>query len=335
MAKKVTAKQIADLCGVSPSTVSRVLNNTASISEETKNRIFATAAQLGFELNPGSTNLYPTIGIIHPHTNIYLMNEIEQELEKSISALGYLPVFASYRIDRNKNNPEDHDKLVSQFVRSGVSGIFIFTEDLSQFHISDISVPVVFFNLEYAYTQEDCCCVSYDMGVGARLAAEELLIKGCKDPIILLNSHYSPHENGRYTLFIQKFKEAGISIDEDHVVPAERTSSSFEEARNAIRYLSARGISYDSIFAGSDWRAFGALAALREMGVSVPEQIKVIGYDGSEIAQYNYQPITSVVCDPHVAASQLVNLMKSCLENEEIQKRSVIVPVKVFQGKTV
>ncbi|MBR1829062.1 MAG: LacI family DNA-binding transcriptional regulator [Atopobiaceae bacterium] len=334
MARKPSVREIARICEVSPSTVSRVLNHTGSISPETARRVMEVAREMGYVLPSERENTPPVVGIVHPHSNINVMTQVEQRLEAQLAAEDHDVLYANYRVRQGELVNDAIRRQMEHLLRAGVKALVLCVEDPEAISLPPLGIPVVLFNLERSDVRNSRYpYVSYDYLVGARLAADELLLKGCERPIVLLNSHYTPGRDGRYEEFCQVFADAGHPIPRSHLVHSTHTRSSFGEAHDAIRYLTASRVDFDGVFAGSDWRAYGALTALRELGIDVPDKVKVIGFDGSEIARHNSQPITSIVCDPTALAAQLKDMVMAGLTGAESTDRA-IVPVQLFQGET-
>ncbi|MBO7676621.1 MAG: LacI family DNA-binding transcriptional regulator [Erysipelotrichaceae bacterium] len=331
MANKLSVREIARRLGVSPSTVSRVLNHTGTISKETSDLVYRTIKELGYDL-PEDMPDNDIIAIIHPHIGISLMTDIEKYLEIDLKGKGFDLIYIPYSASGKDTKSSDILKAVNLALNFGVKAILLFTED-GNIKLPDTKTPVLTFNLEQSEQFSSKYMISYDFVVGSKLAAEELLRKGCSKPIILYNSHYTPGNDSRYKGFIESFEEAGYPISNDRRIYSDGTRKSFDDARDHICYLIAKGLEFDSIYCGSDWRAFGALSALHDLGIKVPEQVRVIGFDGSDIAQNNDPPITSVYTSSRSAAIRITDILLNLINKKEADKVTII-PAQLFTGQT-
>ena len=154
--------------------------------------------------------------------------------------------------------------------------------------------------------------VSSDDYVGGQLAAQELILQGCRKPLILnsryMHSSISPRVQG----FIKEFADAGIPEKE----------------------IWTKGDVFDCIFACSDWRAYGALVALRNRKIHVPEEVKLIGYDGILISHYSEHPLTTIQQNPDMLAEAAANTLLSLIEGGNPES-DILIPVQIQKGSTV
>ena len=331
MANKPSVREIARRLGISPSTVSRVLNHTGTRSKETSDLVYRTIKELGYDL-PEDMPDSDIIAIIHPHIGISLMTDVEKYLENDLKDKGFDLIYIPYSASGKNAKSSDILKAVNLALNFEVKAILLFTED-GNIKLPDTKTPVLTFNLEQSEQFNSKYMISYDFVIGGKLAAEELLRKGCSKPIVLFNSHYTPDNNSRYKGFIEAFEEAGHSIENDHLIYSDGTRKSFDDARDHIRYLIAKGMEFDSIYCGSDWRAFGALSALNDLGIKVPEQVKVIGFDGSDIAINNVPAITSVYTSARSAAIRITDILIDLINKRAVETKTII-PAQLFIGQT-
>lgn len=332
---KVSVRQIAKICGVSPSTVSRVLNHSGSISVETQEKIYAAAKELNyFPAQPNQRNM---IAVIQPRIGIPFLSDICHHIETYFFKKGYTVIFTSSNLssdDMQKNANAEH-KTIEALCQLGIRGAIVLSMTPDNPELPFTPVPVVYGYMEdNGSTPNATYSVSSDQIIGGQLAAQELIRKGCIRPIVLLNSHYSPKNSGRYDGFFRTFEEYGHPIPERNIIHADGTRGNVTESHDIVQYLIAKKMKFDSIYAGSDWRAYGALTALLEAGIKVPEDMKVIGFDGSAIATLSPVPITSIMLNPHAIAQQLCRMLDSLIDGREILEKHITTPVQLFTGKT-
>lgn len=337
---KISMRKIAELADVSVATVSRAVNHTGRMSDETRNRILKIMQENDYPIAPppldnqvvhnsaknnGNDKI---IGIIIRNFNSEIRNQIATEISKYFTQNGY----AVYIVCAD-NSPSLEMEHVTDFYSRNISGLVILTpRNPELFTMLNPSVPTV--AVDYCLSTQlhsELCTVTSDYIIGGKLAAEELLKKGCTSPLIM---DIGIQINDRSQSFYDTFAENGIIIPDSHRFQLNGLPSRFEEAQELISYLIAKNDTFDSIFAINDWGAYGCLVSLRNLNYKVPEDVKIIGFDGSDIARYCDQPITTIMQNVSALAVNACELLKSQINNQPISNRHVIVPLKLLPGKT-
>lgn len=119
------------------------------------------------------------------------------------------------------------------------------------------------------------------------------------------------------------------------VIQTLRVRNAMEESKQTIRYLIGTGYEFDGVFAISDWRALGVYLALNELGVKIPDEVRIIGYDGVSAATRTVLNITSIRQNIEQIAKCACELLVAQLEKRPIEKKRVIVPVSILSGLTL
>jgi LacI family transcriptional regulator len=114
------------------------------------------------------------------------------------------------------------------------------------------------------------------------------------------------------------------------------TRSNYEEARDAIKYAISKGIDFDGIFATNDWRAYGALTALLQNGIKVPEQVKLVGFDDISVSEYCYPAITTIFQDTKSLAQNAATLLYDLIRKHEVadHPKHIVLPVSLIKRAT-
>jgi DNA-binding LacI/PurR family transcriptional regulator len=340
--KKVTIRDIAKIANVSISTVSRVSNGTGRISKETREEIFRIMKENNYqpksEISPSANNpnnesgLYKQcIGIIVQSITSEFLTSLAGSICENLEEDGYSPLLC----DLN-NHPEREPAKLNAFYSAGVSGVIIISSrNKHTVSIVRTDIPTIFIDqlIKSSY-DVNIYSVCSDHLIGGKLAAEELIKKGCRRPLIFNNRDILPKENERITGFIQQFQEHNLVIDEDLCINMFSHLSNAIEAKNLVTYIKTKGISFDSIYATNDWRAYGAILALRELDIRIPEDVCVIGYDGLYIAQNFDIPITTVAQDIKALSSQTCRMLKQLIAHKPVSKHQIVIPTHLIQGKT-
>lgn len=303
-----TTKDLAKIAGVNQSTVSRCLNDSPLISDETKNRVKKLAEELGFEFNANarslSTSKTGTIGVIYPDDytefgiNLYfstLQNQLRESLERQ-----EIDLIASFPTNKytNKNNIR---RLITC---QKVDGLIIIQSNIDHETLSYLKkskIPFVFLH-HYPETckYEDVDVVYVDHLKGGYLATEYLISRGHKN-ILCISSNAIGDE---YKLRTEGYKRAlsdhNIDFNEQLIFFADL---SFMASYNIIKNLVDLK-SITAIFAQTDLMALGAIEALRDLKIKVPDDIAIVGYNDEELSSY-FKPHLTTVHQPRETLAQL------------------------------
>lgn len=300
--RRLQMADIARLAGVSTATVSRALNRSPLVNEETRNRILELATSLKYTINSGAQNLRlkqnRTVAVMipvdretHQHLSDPFLLGMLGSLADALSEQGFDMLFS--RIDA-----DELDSAAAPFDTGRVIGVILVGQWRHHDQLNQLAarhVPMVVWGAQMP--QQLYCTVGSDNTSGGRLATEHLLAQGRKR-IAFFGDIKLPEPAQRYRGYCAALEAAGIAVDPALFVPA---SFLPESGGQAVAELAARGVEYDAIFAASDLLAMTSIDALRARAVAVPEQVAVVGYDDIDQAAY-FHPRLSSVRQPIAAA---------------------------------
>ena len=333
MAKKknVNVKLVAEKCGVSTATISRVLNADPKVAEATRQKVMDALKELNYKPAEKPGNSYSKVAVITrvSHQDYYV--SLVHEINKYMVSIGYEVISLS-----QENNLRSLPELLETAYSSNISGVILVSADYSSIKNQLMpSIPHVWIDCnDDPDSVPDICTVESDHYISGRLAAHALLNQNCNNPIIITGNNPSRRSEERKQGFFDEFNEAGLQLTNDNIIEVQTGTDGFTVAREAVRYVIAKGLEFDSIFAISDWRALGAYTGVITMGKKVPEDIRIIGFDGLSLAcktvgitsiHQNTARLAQCSCD------QLVQLIKG----EEIQEKHIIIPTDLLQGQTL
>ncbi|MGD9209948.1 MAG: LacI family DNA-binding transcriptional regulator [Desulfobacteraceae bacterium] len=332
MVKSVnTLSDIAKLAGVSKSTVSRALNNSSLISKKTREHIQAIAREHNFATHQVARCLSlkrsHTIGLIVPiHKNKYINDPFLVELLG-----GILFGTAEYGYDLLIGQPQENDpgrvqyyidsKRADGLILLGCKGYLRTVTDTFQ-----LQYPIIVWD-----AAEDLvyCSVNSNNVVGGRLAVAHLLEVGCWQIAFLGGPKDTPEVRLRYQGYAEMLRESGRESNPALVVYGDYTSRSGYENMQEILH---RVPSVDGVFACSDFKAIGAMEAIREKGRHVPDEIAVVGFDDVSLAAHCSPPLTTIRQNILQAGKTLVRNLMQYLEDNIITK--TILPVELVVRKS-
>jgi len=309
-----TIEDVAEHAGVSIATVSRVLNRTAPVQDQTATRVLSAVEALKYRPKAAARILArqktDTIGLLLPVISGDFFAEMLQGIERGVVEGGYDLLIHSTFAGVKPNSPYKH-----VLGEHNTDGLLIFSDSLDEEELRrlyDIGFPVVLLHRS-SPAGLNIPCVTVENKNGARAMVEHLIVVHGKQRIVFLRGPEG-HEDStwRELGYRQALERHGIAFDPGLV---EMGNFNSRNAQEAIQRLLDRGVSFDAIFAGDDDSASGALSRLLSAGLRVPQDIALAGFDNSPLAYYLTPPLTTV--NAHIqqagytAAQQLVRLLLS------------------------
>jgi LacI family transcriptional regulator len=294
----VTIKDVARKAEVSVATVSRVFSGANVVREETSRRIRDIAAQLRYTPHVGARSLTTskthTLGVLLPDLYGEFFSEIIRGIDVATRRSGYHILVSSSHSDVGEV------ELAMRSMRGRVDGLILMSPDLDAKPLVDSlpeGQPVVLLNS--SIRQPGVASVRIANKRGAKEMVRHLIDHGFKRIAMITGAKRNIDGDQRRSGYRAALKEAGIALDPSLEVQGDFTEDSGHEA--ARKLLTNRASRPRAIFAANDAMAFGALSALREAGVGVPDEIAVAGFDDIPIARHMSPPLSSV----HVPIAEL------------------------------
>jgi DNA-binding LacI/PurR family transcriptional regulator len=286
----VTLKQVARYVELSPGTVSAVLNDSPSakhIPEKTRNRIIAAARELKYRPNFIAQSLRNkrtrTIGVIASEIGDGYSGLVIAGIEDYVRQKDYF-----FMTGIHHHDPDLFTKYSTLLLQRGAVGVI--TIDLNLQH--SVRVPVVAVS---GHRQEEGATnVVLDQDHAARLALEHLLSLGHHDIAVMIGNPESSDAVERWEAISRVARELGVPIHSELTVQLASEESGPELGYPYTKTLLARKQPFTALFAYNDVSAIGAIRALREAGLRVPQDISVVGFDDIQGAAFHYPSLTTV-----------------------------------------
>ncbi len=305
----MTIKDLAVQTGYSVGTVSRVLNHQPHVSQQAREIILRAAEESGFQLNTNAKQLKQQRGnailVICKGNANELFDNLLVALQSRIGLIEY-PLEVDY-IDESDNEVRRAIQLCTEKKPLGI--LFLggsqenFARDFHRIDLPCVAVTSTMASLSFP----NLSSVSSDDVAAAELAIGALIQAGHrKIAIIGSNRDYSDTARLRYTGCMQAFDAAGIPFQESCYETARFT---YDEGYRAARELLQRQPGFTALFAMSDVMAIGAVRALRDAGLQVPEDVSVIGFDGLAIGNYLVPRLTTVAQSVEELTEQSLELL--------------------------
>lgn len=314
MSDKITIKDIARLSGVGISTVSRVVNGRPDVGEETRRRVMEVVAREGYVPNGNAKHLkqkssnYIAV-IIRGMQNIFLTSIVEK-LQKHIEANGY-SCLVTY-IDEHEDEITEARRIYNEKKVLGIVFVGGDTTGRRQ-ELADMGIPCVFTTTRASgVALDNVSSVCVDDRAGACIAVEYLFSKGHRDIAVVGGELEAENSIGlRYKGVLECYAKHGREFDQAMYIS---TPFSFKKSYEAVRGSVESGLQFTALFAMSDVMAVGAAKAITDCGMKVPDDISIIGFDGTDYAKF-YNPSLATVKQPREElAQQSVMLLVQTLE---------------------
>ncbi|ACZ09891.1 Degradation activator [Sebaldella termitidis] len=324
---KLSIKDIAKRAGVSIATVSRVLNKNGRYSRETEEKILKIIEESGYRRNVNAKSLRTkktqTIGVIVPDITNEFFAKIIQSVERNAMKYDY-SVFVCNTDEDEAREQMQVKNLLEKFV-DGI--IYISGKTKSGEEVEEnIGIPVVYID---RYISASKMYVQSDNKEGGYLATKELLSAGCENIMIIKDFRQISSIISRYEGYKMALKEAGKSVDENLIHNVDHVN--YEEAKKGVLEKINNGIKFDGIFATNDWMAIGAISALREREIKIPEEVKIVGFDNMSISEITSPSITTIHQDSEKLGEYATEILMGIILKDETDVKNISVPVKLVK----
>ncbi len=319
MAKKIRLEDLARIAGVSIATVSRALNDSPAVNEQTKRDIWKLARDNGYNLRPtmpvSLDRAAATISIIIPPPQGregWLLDPFFQEL---IGAVGEAARERKCDLLISHAAPQNYDDLSRLLELNQSEGVIILGQSFLHERLNRlVGHPTRFVVWGGDLPGQRYCSVGTDNVRGGRRATAHLARLG-RQRIAFFGDTEAPEIGQRYEGYRQALEEGGLNFDPNLVSPAH---FKLESAEAAVDALVSSKSDFDAIFASSDMIALGAIRALQRQSISVPKDISVVGYDDVQLARYSRPGLTTIRQDLSKAGSLMVAKLLNATDPQDM-----------------
>ncbi|TFG91232.1 MAG: LacI family transcriptional regulator [Candidatus Atribacteria bacterium] len=289
---KNNIKEIARIANVSISTVSRVFNNKKGVSPKTHRRVLKVIEKKGYSpsaiASSLKTRLSKSIGIAVPDAIGDFYGEIINGIELVATENGYNLI-----ISLNHHIVQEELSAVNFFKAKKVDGAILITTSGDDDYVDSLikeGVKIVLLDRNPHGLRVDT--VKTDNFKGGYMATEHLLDLGHRDILFIRGISYIDPSIERFNGYKKALKDKGVNRNNSFILNGNFTvDSGYSTVKE---YLNKYGLNFTSIFASNDQMAIGAIKALHDKGISVPNNVSVIGFDDSYLSPYVIPPLTTI-----------------------------------------
>mgnify|MGYP006266533511 CR=1 FL=1 len=307
-----TLAMVAQAAGVSPSTVSRILNGTAKVSADKEAAVRSAIEELGFSPNPVARGLAggrtASIGVLTQTVSSPFYGEAHLGIESALRDEGYIPLFVSGRWAEAEER-----KALDELMSRRVDGLIVLAGRLSDRVLQAYSKQVPMVVLGRQISGARVHSLSFDNRSGARMATRHLVEMGHRRIAYIAGD--TNHEDAveRLEGYREAMREAGLAVDSKLIVQGDFTEAGGMLAVN--RLLDGR-VPFTAIACSNDQTAIGALLSLHRRNIRVPDDVSIIGFDDVAPARFSIPPLTSVHLSVYEAGEAAARSMLRLLRAE-------------------
>jgi DNA-binding LacI/PurR family transcriptional regulator len=331
---RVSIKDIAKAAGVSHSTVSRALSDSPLVSDETKARIQRLADEMGYSPDSLARSLVTrqtyTVGVVVTTIADPFIAQVVQGIEATAQDHGYTVILCN-----SGAVPEREIAAVETLRSKRVDGVIVTSSRIGALyleHLERIGVPIVLINNHNEGSGRYTFTVTVDNKHGGRLATQHLIDLGHRRIAYVTAPADHSSDADRMTGYRQALSQAELELNPAWILPGNGRADGGERALEALRGLEALP---SAVFCYNDMTAVGLVTAARRVGLSVPRDLAVVGFDDIPFATYCHPPLTTIA-QPKIEMGQLAMRMALSLlsigdESTDEEELSNIV----VQGKLI
>lgn len=316
---KVTSMEVAEKAGVSRSAVSRVFTPGASVSKRTADKVRKAAAALGYRPNVLARSLITgrsrIIGLVVAYLENQFYPEAIERLSKALQAKGY-HVLVFMASNDHEATQGVIDELLDYQVDAIIAASVGLSNDLTN-RCEGLGIPIVLFN-RHQY-DERLTSVTSDNVAGGRKLAEFLIAGGHQRIAHIAGWEGASTQIDREAGFMAGLKNAGQTLFERGT-----GNFNFETAKSAAREMFSAPERPDAVFVANDHMAFAVMDVLRfELGLSVPQEVSVVGYDDVTLSHWPSYDLTTVRQPTNQMVSATVTALLARLAEDDEEPRRI------------
>lgn len=326
----MTAKltDVANLAGVSATTVSRVINNHGYLSEKTKQKVFNAMRELNYQPNSLARSLQgkkmKLIGVIFPSITNPFFAELIEDIEMQLFNQGYKIILCN--AGKNKQKESEYIKML---LANQVDGIIAGAHNLGIEEYQQLGLPIVSFDRKLS---DNIPIVSCDNYQGIELAVHDLLQAGCKKITFVGNKQLKGNPTDER---LKAYCDTMDKLNLDAHICSVAFSDSPLLKNMAIRKMLMED-KPDGVTCTDDLTAILVLQEAKKLGIRVPEDLKVIGFDGTKQIQTYHSELSTIAQPISDISTLLVNLLLERINypKKEPNQMHYKLPVKLIKNET-
>lgn len=329
-----TIKDVAKRAGVSTTTVSHVINKTRFVAEETTKAVWQAIQELHYSPSAVARSLKvnhtKTLGLLATSSEAPYFAEIIEAIEHHCFERGYTLILGNAHNDLQKQRA-----YLSMMAQKRVDGLLVmcseYPDDLLSMLEENRNIPMVV--MDWGESRGDFTDTVLDNAFhGGYLAGRYLIERGHRDIGAIPGQMERNTGGGRHAGFLQALTEAGITVRDEWIVQGDFEPESGHRAMQQILQQKQRPT---AVFCGGDIMAMGAICAADEMGLRVPQDISVIGYDNVRNARYFTPALTTVHQPKAQLGEEALEMLLDRIINKREESKTIEVHPTLIERRSV
>ncbi len=326
MPREVTLRDVATQVGVSPRTVSRVVNDEGGFSEATRRKVLDAVEQLGYQPNMLARGLITrrsgTVGLVGGGMTDPFFPALAEGIQRKAREAGRTMFFAS-----TDSDPVRQADVLKSLWSHAVDGVIVFPaldtiEQLTGYARRGLPVVIVDDQAE----APNLACVSFDLETGASMATQHLLDRGRRRLGMIASSLSPPRRRNRERGFLRALRESAADSSPPVVV---RLPPTVEGGEAGMLQLLDRYPDIDGIFAYNDLVAVGAMRAAKARGRRVPDDVAVVGCDDIDMSSLVTPALTTIRLDRPLLSQEVTLALHELIDSPGSPREPVMLPVEL------
>ncbi len=305
-------------------TVSRVLNETGYVHEDTKKSVTAAIEKLNYSPNEVARSLYKRksklIGLLLPDITNPFFPLLARGVEDELRLHDFRLIFGN-----TDENPEKEKDYIQTFQQNNVIGMISMTNQLSKTTYQDLSIPVVFLDR----TSSSLPSVYADGKEGGRIAAMEMIQRGSKRITLIKGPSHIQTAQDRFQGSLEV-----LSASEVDFYVMSTSSFSFEEAEKWAKELFKKYGDTDGVIASNDIVATAVLHEALRLEKSIPHDLQIIGFDDIPHSSLLFPPLSTIRQPAYEMGTEAAKLLMKLMKNNQMKEKSVQLPVMFIERST-
>ncbi|MGJ9457239.1 catabolite control protein A [Oceanobacillus sp. CF4.6] len=322
----ITIYDVAREANVSMATVSRVVNGNPNVKPTTRKKVLATIERLGYRPNAVARGLASkkttTVGAIIPDISNIFFSELARGIEDIATMYKYNIILSSS--DQNKDKEL---QLINTMLEKQVDGILFMGGNITDEHTHQFktsSVPIV---LASTYDPTDTIpTVNIDYELAAYEATKHLIENGHKQPALVASKLNTSVNVLKYNGYIRALKESNIEVNEDLII---KGVYAYQTGLTAVEELLALDEKPTAVFVTYDEIALGVIHGAQDMGLNVPDDLEVFGFDNTRLATMVRPTLTTIVQPTYDIGAVAMRLLTKYMNKEEVEDKNVVLPHRI------
>ncbi|KXS50149.1 MAG: LacI family transcriptional regulator, repressor for deo operon, udp, cdd, tsx, nupC, and nupG [Halanaerobium sp. 4-GBenrich] len=320
----VTMKDVAKLAGVSLSTVSRVLNDSSLVREETAKKVEKAVEKLDYQINDSArilrTNTSNLIGVIGAGMERPFLANLLKGIEAEARERGFALIYGD-----SDGEFEKEQNYLNIMKQKKIDGIILITtnyyNDLLSI-VKNYNIPVVFAS---GYISDpEISCVTVDNVAAAYDMVEFLCQAGHRDIAFIKGPDLDMLASQERLRGVKlALRLSNIKYESARIIEGDFT---YESGYSAAQKILNKFPDVTAIFAFNDEMAVGAIRYLKEQGISIPEDISVVGFDGIDLGKYTSPALTTIKQSGYHLGLKSIEILNKIIKKGKIEDNKVFIP---------